>query len=98
MAGLHTDHGLVPSIKLVDDTWRYFCANWRSSDGNATIYLRKQGHTTVETYTEILHLSKGKSVRASGGKLALGNLWNEDLLKMTFNPIGSLEVRLLASF
>ena len=47
MAGLHTDHGLVPKIALVDDDWRYFCANWRSSDGNATVLVRKHGEADV---------------------------------------------------
>jgi hypothetical protein len=40
-----------------------------------------------------LHLSVGKKVRATGGKLALGNLWKEDVVEMGFNEIGSLEVQ-----
>ena len=43
MAGLHTDHGLVPKIALKDDSWRFFCANWNSETGEAKVILRKKG-------------------------------------------------------
>ena len=50
MVGLHTDHGLVPKIQLVDDFWRYFCANWDSKSGVAKVILRKNGAKKHEVY------------------------------------------------